>query len=130
VVWRGDSLDRNGIAGTDVFDLPCPNAQRLFSTSTKESRGFTSVIRGLLLLALLIATITFPRWNLCLSVFLSILRKRATNIRNFVESPFLISSHKAFVCTGINQLTMTFRRFLRHSLRLLKSVGFLYSRTP
>jgi hypothetical protein len=50
----------------------------------------------------LIATITLPRWTLCLSVSLSILRKRATNISNFVEAAFLISPYEAFVCTGIN----------------------------
>jgi hypothetical protein len=38
VVWRGHSIDVDGIAGTDVFDLSCPNAQRLFSTVKKTNR--------------------------------------------------------------------------------------------
>jgi len=38
VVWRSDSFDHDGNAGTDVFDLSCKNAQRLFSTvSDKEA---------------------------------------------------------------------------------------------
>jgi len=38
VVWRSDPHDQYGDAGTDVFDLSCPNAQRLFSTAKKNKR--------------------------------------------------------------------------------------------
>jgi hypothetical protein len=37
VVWRLDQIDQRPVAGTDVFDLSCSNAQRLFSTVKKEA---------------------------------------------------------------------------------------------
>jgi len=38
-VWRLDQNHDHGVAGADVLDLSCPNAQRLFPTDkTKEPR--------------------------------------------------------------------------------------------
>jgi hypothetical protein len=38
VVRCSDPHEQHGNAGTDVFDLSCPNAQRLFSTVKKNKR--------------------------------------------------------------------------------------------
>jgi hypothetical protein len=63
-------------------------------------------------------------------MLLSILRKRTTYIGNLVESPLLITPYKAFVCSGIDQLTMTFRRFLRHLSPSLKKCSLPVQQNP
>ena len=52
------------------------------------------------------------------------------NVSDFVESPLLISSDEAFVCTGIDQLTMTFRCFLRHQSPSLKKCSLPVQQIP
>ena len=76
VVWRSDSFDHHGDAGTDVFDLSCTNAQRLFSTvSHKEAHKKQNLTcASLWLSALPIAAVTLPGFNLRFGMLLPVPR--------------------------------------------------------
>jgi hypothetical protein len=96
VVWRSDPHNQYGDAGTDVFDLSCANAQRLFSTPKKDKRREKNISPHLELpiancqlrrsskignrqlaigntSAFLIATVALPRWDFRLRLLLTIL---------------------------------------------------------
>jgi len=130
VVWRSDPFHHDGNAGTDVFDLSCTNAQRLFSTVRhKEAHKKQPLTLVSLLSALPIAAVTLPRLDLRLRMLLPVARQGTSNIIDFFELALLVSSHESFIFAGINQLAMTLRCLLRHVRSSLNSVGFLYSVT-
>jgi hypothetical protein len=79
-----------------------------------KSRGSVESAARKVLPRLLITTITLPRWNFGLRLLLAIAGKRTSDVSNILKLALLISPDKAFICTGINQLTMTLIRLLRH----------------
>jgi hypothetical protein len=63
------------------------------------------IVCPFILLIGLVAAIALSRRHFGFSVLANVLRERSANVRNLVETSFLITSNKSFVSTSVDQFS-------------------------